>query len=56
MKHVYLYFQVNDAKRNISSLMREVDIYVQYDKQVQQVIDEQFLVQCKDNHDQGIVT
>lgn len=36
--------------------MREVAIYVQYDKQVQQVIDEQFLVKCKDNQKQGLVT
>ena len=36
--------------------MREVTVYVQYDEQVQQVIDEQFLVQCKPNHKQGFVT
>ena len=36
--------------------MREVAVYVQYDEQVQQVIDEQFLVQCKNNQKQGLVT
>ena len=35
--------------------MREVAIYVQYDEQVQQVIDEQFLVHCKGNQKQGLV-
>ena len=36
--------------------MREVAVYVQYDEQVQQAIDEQFLVQCKNNQKQGLVT
>ena len=53
--YIFWHFQRSDAKRNASSLMREVAIYVQYDEQVQQVIDEQFLVQCKSNRKQGLV-